>query len=91
MSGDLKKPSKSIPRGTLYAVFVTFLQYVIMTILIASTTNRSTLVSNFTFLSDVRVIIFNSWFYASGQFRSRLGNIGHVCNCHLFHHRRDFK
>ncbi len=45
MSGDLKNPAKSIPRGTLLAVVVTFFVYVAQMIWLAMNADRETLVS----------------------------------------------
>lgn len=40
MSGDLKDPIRSIPKGTLIATIVTFFSYLILAITFASTTLR---------------------------------------------------
>ena len=46
LSGDLKDPSKSIPRGTLWAVGVTFLVYVAQMTWFAMNSERAMLVEN---------------------------------------------
>ncbi|KAJ9088652.1 hypothetical protein DSO57_1020983 [Entomophthora muscae] len=53
MSGDLKTPSKSIPKGTLCAVFTTFVAYITMTVLFAASTSRKTLQSDFAVLAHI--------------------------------------
>merc|ERR1712137_1527406 len=46
MSGDLKDPGKSIPRGTLGAIAVTFVFYVILVFTLAFTVVNETLIEN---------------------------------------------
>lgn len=46
MSGDLKDPGKSIPRGTLGAIAVTFIFYVILVFTLAFTVVNETLIEN---------------------------------------------
>lgn len=53
MSGELKDPSKSIPKGTLSAVCFTFTTYMIMTILLAGSCDRFLLINNYVFLQQV--------------------------------------
>ncbi|KAK7490911.1 hypothetical protein BaRGS_00017783 [Batillaria attramentaria] len=53
MSGELKDPSKSIPKGTLSAVCFTFFTYVIMTILLAGSCDRFLLHNNYVFLQQI--------------------------------------
>lgn len=42
--GELKTPSVSIPKGTIVAVFYTFVVYVLLFILVSATCDRSELV-----------------------------------------------
>ncbi|XP_077472379.1 solute carrier family 12 member 9-like [Stigmatopora argus] len=55
MSGDLKKPSYSIPRGTLAAVFITFVTYNLMSLLAASSCERPILQRDYSFLGGINV------------------------------------
>ncbi|CAD5118470.1 DgyrCDS7174 [Dimorphilus gyrociliatus] len=53
MSGELKKPNKAIPRGTLAAVAFTFTIYLLLELLVAGTTTRPLLVNNYVFLQSI--------------------------------------
>ncbi|XP_005097586.1 solute carrier family 12 member 9 [Aplysia californica] len=55
MSGELKDPSKAIPKGTLSAVCFTFITYIIMSILIGGSCTRYLLVNDYVFLQQVNV------------------------------------
>ncbi|CAG5136766.1 unnamed protein product, partial [Candidula unifasciata] len=55
MSGELKDPSKAIPKGTMYAVLFTFCTYVVLCTLIAGSCSRYLLVSDYIFLQQVSV------------------------------------
>ncbi len=46
MSGDLKDPGKSIPRGTLWSVVVTAIVYTAMAFMLAASADQSELISN---------------------------------------------
>jgi len=53
MSGDLKNPSVSIPRGTLHGMGVTFLIYLAVIFALAATVTRDTLYTDVMILQDV--------------------------------------
>ncbi|KAK2881726.1 hypothetical protein QQF64_008165 [Cirrhinus molitorella] len=55
MSGDLKNPSYSIPRGTITAVIFTFVIYVLLSLLISCTCDRILLQQDYGFLTDINV------------------------------------
>ncbi|XP_034558229.1 solute carrier family 12 member 9-like isoform X2 [Notolabrus celidotus] len=55
MSGDLKNPSHSIPRGTLTAVIITFITYNFLSLLSAWTCERHLLQKDYSFLGDINV------------------------------------
>ncbi|XP_077415289.1 solute carrier family 12 member 9-like isoform X2 [Vanacampus margaritifer] len=55
MSGDLKNPSYSIPRGTLTAVFTTFVTYNLLSLLAASSCERPILQRDYSFLGTINV------------------------------------
>ncbi|XP_077397934.1 solute carrier family 12 member 9 [Festucalex cinctus] len=55
MSGDLKNPSYSIPRGTITAVIFTFIIYNLLCVLVACTCDRVLLQKDYSFLRDINV------------------------------------
>jgi amino acid transporter len=55
MSGDLKDPSKSIPRGTFAAIGFTFVIYAGIAVLMASSTARELMVGNTIVMADQAV------------------------------------
>jgi len=46
MSGDLKHPSQSIPKGTLYGLGLTFGLYTVVIVALASSISRETFYRN---------------------------------------------
>ena len=58
MSGDLKKPSKSIPTGTLSAIFLSFVLYLLFVMLLGSTCTREALQTDFMIAEKVSAVGF---------------------------------
>ncbi|KAI1316222.1 hypothetical protein EDD11_010332 [Mortierella claussenii] len=63
MSGDLEDPSKSIPKGTLWAVGSTFCVYTFIVVLMGGSISRSSMYTDLSILQDVSV---SPMFIASG-------------------------
>ncbi|XP_073482576.1 solute carrier family 12 member 9-like [Aquarana catesbeiana] len=55
MSGDLKNPSYSIPRGTITAVIFTYIIYNVLVLMISCTCDRTLLQNNYSFLRDINI------------------------------------
>uniref|UniRef100_A0A8C6SLA6 Solute carrier family 12 member 9 n=1 Tax=Neogobius melanostomus TaxID=47308 RepID=A0A8C6SLA6_9GOBI len=55
MSGDLKNPSYSIPRGTITAVIFTFIIYNLLCVLEACSCDRLLLQKDYSFLRDINI------------------------------------
>jgi len=55
MSGDLRKPSHSIPRGTLYGLVLTFVAYSLVILAMACSINRASLYRDVNVIQDVSV------------------------------------
>ncbi|CAF0776434.1 unnamed protein product [Rotaria sordida] len=55
MSGELKRPSRSIPTGSVSAILFVFFIFTTETLLIAATTDRYTLLNNYLFLQDINI------------------------------------
>ena len=53
MSGDLKHPSKAIPKGTLYGLVLTFLSYTVVILALAATVTRASFYQNVNVIQDV--------------------------------------
>ncbi|QQP51288.1 Solute carrier family 12 member 9like, partial [Caligus rogercresseyi] len=56
LSGDLRAPSKSIPKGTLLACFFTFLTYVVLFVFTAMTCDKELLLQDCAYMME-----FNLW------------------------------
>lgn len=56
MSGDLKHPSKAIPKGTLYGLALTFVTYTIVILALAATVTRESFYHNANVIQDVSLI-----------------------------------
>ncbi|XP_060098806.1 solute carrier family 12 member 9-like [Heteronotia binoei] len=55
MSGDLKRPSYSIPRGTIIAVIFTYVVYNFLAVLLSCTCERLLLQRDYGFLKDINI------------------------------------
>lgn len=55
MSGELKRPSRSIPTGSIAALFFVFFIFITEVLLMAATTDRFTLTNNYLFLQYVNI------------------------------------
>lgn len=64
MSGDLKNPSKSIPKGTLYGLALTFVIYTLVILAMAASLTRESLYKNANIIQIV-----------SSQRLSQIGNM----------------
>lgn len=53
MSGDLKNPSRSIPKGTLYGLGLTFITYSVVIIALAATITRQSFYTDVNIIQDV--------------------------------------
>jgi solute carrier family 12 (potassium/chloride transporters), member 9 len=57
MSGDLKHPSKAIPKGTLYGLLMTFFSYTIVILAMGATITRASFYRNVNVIQDVGQIV----------------------------------
>lgn len=55
MSGDLKNPSKSIPRGTLSGILLTFVFYALVILAMAASITRQSMYKNVNVIQDVNL------------------------------------
>jgi potassium/chloride transporter 9 len=55
MSGDLRNPSKAIPKGTLWAMLTTFLAYLLVILAMASSTTHNSFISNPNVISETNI------------------------------------
>lgn len=78
MSGDLKTPSKSIPKGTLWALLLTFVSYTLVIFAMASTTTRLSFVNNINIIQDTNVsgALVLAGEFATTFFSTLMGVIG---------------
>lgn len=54
MSGDLKNPSKSIPKGTLAGLALTFISYLLVILAMAASITRQSFYNNINVIQIVR-------------------------------------
>ncbi|KAK4127543.1 hypothetical protein N657DRAFT_564624 [Parathielavia appendiculata] len=55
MSGDLRNPSKAIPKGTLWAMLSTFVAYLLVILALASSTSHASFLQNANIIQDTNV------------------------------------
>lgn len=58
MSGDLRKPSKSIPKGTNWSLLCTFLIYAVVFVILAGTTARTSFYLDIGVMGDISYMPF---------------------------------
>ncbi|KAK2752352.1 hypothetical protein FQN55_007392 [Onygenales sp. PD_40] len=78
MSGDLKHPSKAIPKGTLCGLGVTLFTYIVVILSMASTITRSSLYNDVNIIQDTNSssILILLGEFATTFFSSLMGVIG---------------
>jgi potassium/chloride transporter 9 len=78
MSGNLKHPSKAIPKGTLYGLGLTFVTYTIIIFAIAATTTRSSFLRNGNVIQETNIsgLLILAGEFASTFFSTLMGVIG---------------
>jgi potassium/chloride transporter 9 len=57
MSGDLKHPSKAIPKGTLFGLALTFGAYTLVILSMAASITRQSLYNNVNIIQDVSSLV----------------------------------
>ena len=78
MSGDLKHPSKAIPKGTLYGLLLTFVAYTLVILALAFTISRNSFYLNSNVIQEVNssgaIILLGE--FAASFFSALMGVIG---------------
>ena len=57
MSGDLRKPSKSIPKGTLHGLLWTFLTYTLVILAMGASITRDSMYHDLNIIQNVGSVI----------------------------------
>ncbi|XPS79356.1 hypothetical protein M3J07_011358 [Ascochyta lentis] len=78
MSGDLKHPSKAIPKGTLYGLGLTFVLYAVVIIAMAASIGRESFYNNTNViqLTNISGVVILLGEYATSLFSVLMGVIG---------------
>lgn len=78
MSGDLKYPSKAIPKGTLWGLALTFFAYTLVILAMAATITRASFVHNINVIQDTNIsgVLILAGELASTLFSTLMGVIG---------------
>jgi solute carrier family 12 (potassium/chloride transporters), member 9 len=78
MSGDLKHPSKAIPKGTLYGLALTFILYTLVILAMAATITRASFYRNVNVIQETNIsgALILAGEFASTFFSTLMGVIG---------------
>jgi potassium/chloride transporter 9 len=78
MSGDLKNPSKSIPKGTLYGLGVTFFSYTLVILAMGASLARTSFYNNVNVIQETNVsgLLILLGEFATSFFSTLMGVIG---------------
>ncbi|KFY46676.1 hypothetical protein V495_02309 [Pseudogymnoascus sp. VKM F-4514 (FW-929)] len=78
MSGDLKHPSKAIPKGTLWALALTFVSYTLVILSLACTVTRASFVADINIIQDTNIsaALVLAGEFATTFFSTLMGVIG---------------
>ncbi|KAI9797028.1 MAG: hypothetical protein M1833_005861 [Piccolia ochrophora] len=78
MSGDLKHPSKAIPKGTLGGLWLTFFAYVLVVLAMAATITRESFYKNLNVIQDINMsaVLILLGEFATTFFSTLMGVIG---------------
>ncbi|KAL5342625.1 amino acid permease-domain-containing protein [Aspergillus crustosus] len=78
MSGDLKNPSKSIPKGTLYGLAMTFVLYTLVIVAMAASLTRASLYNNANVVqvASISGVVILLGEFATSFFSALMGVIG---------------
>lgn len=78
MSGDLKHPSKAIPKGTLYGLGLTFVFYTVVILSMAATITRESFINNTNViqLTNISGVVILLGEFATSSFSVLMGVIG---------------
>jgi amino acid transporter len=71
MSGDLKDPGRSIPRGTIAAILVTAVVYLVLAVLLGGVAPRGQLIDDSMVMHDVSMV---PWLVTAGVFAATLSS-----------------
>ena len=85
MSGDLKNPSKSIPRGTLCGLALTFASYSLVIFAMAASITRQSFYNNFNVIQETNIsgILVLLGEFATTFFSALMGVIGPAKVCRI--------
>jgi potassium/chloride transporter 9 len=75
---DLKHPSKAIPKGTLWALALTFMSYTLVILAMASTVTRASFIADINVIQDTNIsgVLVLAGEFATTFFSTLMGVIG---------------